>query len=85
MEALKCALPLSVSNNFSLEASLCSNIHIQVLSVSEPPYITITREGWEGVIYLPTHVEFKLRAKRICEIIMSTILKISLQIQVNET
>ena len=36
---------LSVINNFSLEAFLCSNIYIQVFSVSEPPHITITREG----------------------------------------
>ena len=81
----KCALPLLIINNFSLEASLCSNIHIQVFSVSEAPHITITREGWEGIRYLSTHVDIKLREKRICEIIMSTILKNSLQIQVNET
>ena len=86
MEAVKCALPLSVSNDFSLEAFLYSNIHIQVFSVGETPHIIITREGWEGVSYLSTHVDIKLRKKRICEIIMSTILKnSSLQIQGNET
>ena len=34
---------------------------------------------------MSTHVDVKLREKRICEIITSTILKNSLQIEGNET
>ena len=48
LEAPKCAQPLSVRSNFSLEVSLCSNI--QVFSVGKPWHITSTREGWNGSV-----------------------------------
>ena len=47
LEAPKCAQPLSVRSNFSLEVSLCSNI--QVFSVGKL-YITSTRRGWDGSV-----------------------------------
>ena len=48
LEAPKCAQPLSVRSNFSLEVSLCSNI--QVFSVGKPSHITSTRGGWGGSV-----------------------------------
>ena len=48
LEAPKCAQPLSVRSNFSLEVSLCSNI--QVFSVGKPSHITSTRGGWDGSV-----------------------------------
>ena len=46
LEAPKCAQPLLVRSNFSLEVSLCSNI--QVFSVGKPSHITPTRGGLDG-------------------------------------
>ena len=46
LEAPKCAQPLSVRSNFSLEVSLCSNI--QVFSVGKPTHITSTRGAGTG-------------------------------------
>ena len=48
LEAPKCAHPLWVRNNFSLEVSLCSNIH--VFSVGKPSHVTSTRRGWDGLV-----------------------------------
>ena len=48
LEAPKCAQPLSVRSNFSLEVSLCSNI--QVFSIGKPSQITSTRGGWDGSV-----------------------------------
>ena len=83
LEAPKCAQPLSVRNNFSLEVSLCSNI--QVFSVDNPSHITPTRRRVGRVSQLMILVDSKLRKKRICKIILSTILENNLQIQDNET
>ena len=83
LEAPKCAQPLSVRNNFGLEVSLCSNI--QVFSVGNPSHITPTREGLGRVSQLMILADSKLRKKRICKIILSTILENNLQIQDNET
>ena len=46
LEAPKCAQPLSVRSNFSLEVSLCSNI--QVFSVGKRSHITSVRGAWTG-------------------------------------
>ena len=48
LEAPKCAQPLSVRSNFSLEVSLCSNI--QVFSVGKPSHITSARGGLDGSV-----------------------------------
>ena len=48
LEAPKCPQPLSVRSDFSLEASLCSNI--QVYSFGKPSHITSTRGGWDGSV-----------------------------------
>ena len=47
LEAPKCAQPLSVRSNFSLEVSLCSKS--QVFSVGKPHIISI-RGGWDGSV-----------------------------------
>ena len=59
LEAPKCAQPLLVRSNFSLEVSLCSNI--QVFSVGKPSHITPTTGGWDVVSQLMIHVDSKLR------------------------
>ena len=46
LEAPKCAQPLSVRSNFSLEVSLCSNI--QVFSVGKLSHIKPTRGARTG-------------------------------------
>ena len=48
LEVPKCAQPLSVRRNFSLEVSLCSNV--LSFSVGKPSHITSTREGWDGSV-----------------------------------
>ena len=80
LEAPKCAQPLRVRSNFSLEVSLCSNI--QVFSVGKTSHIVSTRGSWDGSVnwwYMLT-VNWQ-----ICKIIMSTILKNNLHIQGHET
>ena len=47
-EAPKCAEPLSVRSNFSLEVSISPNN--QVFSVGKPSHITSTRGGWDGSV-----------------------------------
>ena len=78
LEAPKCAQPLSVRSNFSLEVSLCSNI--QVFSWQTFTHY-VSKRGLGRVSQLMIHVDSKLTENRICEIIMSTILKNNLQIQ----
>ena len=82
LEAPKCAHPLSVRSNFSLEVSLCSNI--QVFS-DDNLHRLRQQEGLGRVSQLMIHVDNKLTQNRICKIIMSTILKNNLQIQGHET
>ena len=79
LEAPKCAQPLSVRSNFSLEVSLCSNI--QVFSVGKTFTYYFNKRGLGRVSQLMIHVDSKLTENRICEIIMSIILKNNLQIQ----
>ena len=45
LEAPKCAQPLLVRSNFSLEVSPCSNM--QVFSVGKPSHIMSKRWGWD--------------------------------------
>ena len=82
LEATKCAQPLSVRSNFSLEVSLCSNI--QVSSVGKPSHY-VNKRGLGRVSHLTIHVDSKLTQNKICKIIMSKILKNNLQIQGHET
>ena len=66
LEAPKCAQPLSVRSNFSLEVSLCSNI--QVFSVGKPSHITLTRGGWNTLVnwwYMLTVNEQKIGFVRL--------------------
>ena len=48
LEAPKCAQPLSLRSNLSLEVSLCFNI--QFFSVGKPSHITSTRGAWDGSV-----------------------------------
>ena len=77
LEAPKCAQPLSVRSNFSLEVSLCSKSQV-FFSWQTTYYINKRGLGW--VSELMIHVDSKLTENRICKI-MSTILKNNLQIQ----
>ena len=79
LDVPKCAQSLPVRSNFSLEVSLCSNI--QVFSVGKTFTYYFNKRGLGRVSQLMIHVDSKLTENRICEIIMSTILKNNLQIQ----
>ena len=80
LEAPKCAQPLSVRSNFSLEVSLCSNI-LSFLSWQTFTHVNKRRLGRVSELI---HVDSKLTENRICKT-MSTILKNNLQIQGHET
>ena len=83
LEAPKCAQPLSVRSNFSLEVSLRSNIQVNFSWQTFTHYVN--KRGLGRVSELTIHVDRKLTENRICKIIMSTILKNNLQIQGRET
>ena len=81
LEAPKCAQPLLVRNDFSLEASLCCN---KIFSWQAFTHYS-NKRGLGQVGQLMMHVDSKPREKRICKIILLTILKNNLQIQGSET
>ena len=82
LEVPKCVQPLLERSNFSLEVSLCSNIQVFFSLQTFTHYVN--KRGLERVSELMIH-DSKLTKNRICKIIMSTILKNSLQIQGPET
>ena len=79
LETPKCAQPLLVRSNFSLEVSLCSNS--QVFSVGKPSHITSIRGGWDGSVrwlYMVTVNWQKIGFVRLCQLFWKIIFRFNL-------
>ena len=84
LEASKCAQPLLVRSNFSLEVSVCSNIDSSFFSWQSFTHY-VSKSGLRQVSELMIHVNSKLTENRTYKRIRSTILKSNLQVKGHKT